>query len=122
MGQRVQSDPTTQHASIHAQIEQMMVNRYLAVTGLDPDKFAQAYALLGVQRNLRILGVFARLSLAYNKPQYVDLIPRVWGHIQTNLSHPALTDVKPLIDADLPVPAPSLLQRLKDQCATIPLP
>lgn len=102
-------------------VADMMTRRYLEATGYDADAFKTAYALLGVQRNMRILGVFARLSMAYGKPHYVDLIPRVWGHIQTNLIHPALASVKPLIDADLPAPAPHLLQRLKDQCATIPL-
>lgn len=107
---------------VSASIEQMMIERYLAAADMDGDNFAHAYALLGAQRNLRILGVFARLSLAYGKPHYVDLIPRVWDHIQTNLAHPALADIKPLINADLPAPTPALLQKLKDQCATIPLP
>ncbi|MEQ3711005.1 aminoglycoside phosphotransferase family protein [Tateyamaria sp.] len=99
-----------------------MIARYIGATQLDEDPFRDAYALLGAQRNLRILGVFARLSMHYGKPHYVDLIPRVWGHIQTNLSHPALASIKPLIDNTLPVPNPDLLQKLKDQCATIPLP
>ena len=107
---------------VSASMEQIMVARYLAATGLDAESFEGSYALLGAQRNLRILGVFARLSLAYGKPHYVDLIPRVWNHIQTNLSHPALADVKPLIDTDFHKPSPSLLQKLKDQCATHPLP
>lgn len=102
--------------------QQRMIDHYLNATGTQAKAFLRAYALLGAQRNLRILGVFARLSLAYGKPHYVDLIPRVWGHIQTNLAHPALADIKPLIDADLPPPTPTLLQKLKDQCATIPLP
>ena len=103
-------------------IGDMMIKRYLNATELDEVQFRNALALLGAQRNLRILGVFARLSMHYGKPHYVDLIPRVWGHIQTNLSHPALASIKPLIDATLPAPTPALLQKLKDQCATIPLP
>ncbi|WP_299281455.1 phosphotransferase [uncultured Tateyamaria sp.] len=102
-------------------IAQGMQDRYLSVTGADRTVFQSAYALLGVQRNMRILGVFARLSMAYGKPHYVDLIPRVWGHIQTNLAHPALSDIAPLINAALPVPTPKILQELKDQCATFPL-
>jgi len=100
----------------------MMVQRYLDATGLDAGAFLAAFTLLGTQRNLRILGVFSRLSMHYGKPHYIDLIPRVWGHIQTNLSHPALFPIKPLIDAALPEPTPALLQKLKDQCATIPSP
>lgn len=101
---------------------QMMIDRYLGATGGDADSFSLAYALLGAQRNLRILGVFARLSLAYSKPHYIDLIPRVWAHVQSNLAHPALDRLKPLINTSLPVPTPDLLQRLKDKCGTIPRP
>lgn len=103
-------------------VAHMMTDRYLKATRLDEKAFTTAYALLGVQRNMRILGVFARLSMAYGKPHYVDLIPRVWDHIQTNLNHPALSGIKPLINGALPAPTPEILQSLKDQCATVPLP
>lgn len=107
---------------VHPDTAEAMITRYLDASDTDSDTFRSAYAILGAQRNLRILGVFARLSMHYGKPHYVDLIPRVWGHIQTNLSHPSLAAIKPLIDATLPLPTPALLQRLKDQCASIPLP
>lgn len=99
-----------------------MTARYITATGVDADQFAADFALLGLQRNMRILGVFARLSLGAGKPHYVDLIPRVWDHIQTNLTHPALHPIAPLINGPLPAPTPEILQRLKDKCATIPLP
>jgi len=107
---------------VPAQVGEAMIAQYLDATHFDEELFRRAFALLGVQRNLRILGVFARLSMHYGKPQYVDLIPRVWGYIQTNLTHPALASIKPMIDNTLPAPTPERLQRLKDQCATIPLP
>ncbi|WP_299372449.1 phosphotransferase [uncultured Tateyamaria sp.] len=103
-------------------VAERMVARYVAATGTDAAAFRAAYALLGVQRNMRILCVFARLSMLYGKPHYVDLIPRVWDHLQTDLTHPALSDIAPLVQAAMPVPTPALLQRLKDQCATIPRP
>ncbi|MEL6450917.1 MAG: phosphotransferase [Pseudomonadota bacterium] len=99
-----------------------MIHRYAIATSSDPDALSNACALLGAQRNLRILGVFARLSMAYGKPHYVDLIPRVWGHITYNLSHPALAPIADQIRADLPAPTPPILQHLKDLCATHPTP
>ena len=83
---------------------------------------AGAYALLGAQRNLRILGIFARLCLRDGKPHYVDLIPRVWQHLQHNLCHPALAAVADSIAGVLPPPTPEFLEHLKSQCATIPTP
>ncbi|MEM6373094.1 MAG: phosphotransferase [Pseudomonadota bacterium] len=107
---------------VSADLVALMTSRYLAGSGAAHEPFHAAFAVLGAQRNLRILGVFARLSIHYGKAHYVDLIPRVWQHVQTNLTHPALAEVKPLIDTALPPPTPEILQRLKDQCATIPLP
>lgn len=95
------------------------VGAYLDATGAEADALAAAMAVQGAQRNLRILGVFARLSLQHDKPQYVDLIPRVWGHVQHDLSHPALAALARAA-AVLPAPTPAVLTRLKDRCGTVP--
>ena len=104
------------------EIEAQMIAHYISETDTDPTAFDAAYAVLGVQRNLRILGVFARLSLRDAKPHYIGLIPRVWDHLIRDLEHPALGDLrKPLLDI-LPEPDPETLQRLKDLCGTHPTP
>jgi hypothetical protein len=61
------------------------------ITGLhaDPDAFRAAFAVLSVQRNLRILGIFARLARRDGKRGYLSLIPRVRAHIDRDLAHPA---------------------------------
>ncbi len=94
-------------------IEKHMIARYAERTGRDRDEMETACAVLGAQRNLRILGVFARLSLDNGKPHYVDLIPRVWGLLQRDLDHPALAPVAGLVRRELPAPTPANLQRLK---------
>lgn len=99
-------------------VEDAMVEHYIRRTGADPGAFKSSYAWLGVQRNLRILGVFSRLCLLGGKAHYVDMIPRVWGLVLRNLEHPALSDVKPIILESLPAPVNDILTRLKDQCAT----
>jgi len=86
---------------------------YIAQTGVDEDRFRFDYALAAVQRNLRILGVFARLSLAYSKPHYLDFIPRVWGHIQQDLAHPELQNLRDLLAAALPEPTETHLAGLR---------
>lgn len=107
---------------VPAEIETAMIARYVTAADCDPQKFQSDYALLGAQRNLRILGVFARLSMHYGKPRYVDLIPRVWGHMMACLSHPDLSSLKQRVQDDLPPPDAAALQRLKDLCATVPSP
>lgn len=96
--------------------------RYAAGCGIDAATLAAACAAMGAQRNLRILGVFARLSLHFGKPSYVDLIPRVWRHLQTDLRHPDLAPLAAWCAAHLPPPDPQRLTRLKDRCATVPTP
>ena len=103
-------------------LQRDMIDRYLAATDHDADAFESAFALLGVQRNLRILGIFARLSLAYGKPAYVDLIPRVWQHLETGLEHPAAAKLAPLIFNQFPAPTDDLLTKLRNQCDTISRP
>ncbi len=95
-----------------------VIRHYLTATGLPETPFRTALAVLGAQRNLRILGVFARLAADRGKPDYVDLIPRVWAHLQGDLAHPALAPLKPILDAALPPPTPAFLEHLKAPCLT----
>jgi aminoglycoside/choline kinase family phosphotransferase len=68
-----------------------MLERYLtARPELDEEAFRAAYALLGAQRNAKILGLFARLARRDRKPRYLDLLPRVRGHLARDLRHPVL--------------------------------
>ncbi len=98
-----------------------MVARYIAGSGHDGAAFDAAYHVLGAQRNLRILGVFARLCLRDGKPHYVDLMPRVWGHLMQDLGHPALAGVAPMIRRTLPEPTPPFREDLKRRCPTHPI-
>ncbi len=85
-------------------IEAAQIARYITATGVDGDRFRAAYALLGAQRNLRIMGIFTRLAQRDGKRRYLAFMPRVWDAIQRDLTHPALA---PLAAALEGVPAPS---------------
>jgi aminoglycoside/choline kinase family phosphotransferase len=45
-------------------------------------EFHRAYEWMSLQRNLRILGVFARLSLRDGKQRYLDHMPRVSAYVR----------------------------------------
>lgn len=94
-------------------IENKMIDRYITLADVNEAEFRAAYTVLGVQRNLRILGVFARLSMDYGKPQYVDLIPRVWHHMIRGLEHPALAPVADIIRNTMPAPTTEYLDRFR---------
>ncbi|MGO9174510.1 MAG: tRNA (adenosine(37)-N6)-threonylcarbamoyltransferase complex ATPase subunit type 1 TsaE [Rhodomicrobium sp.] len=55
--------------------------------------FNKAYAILGAQRNTKIIGIFARLSLRDGKHGYLAHLPRIARYLSRNLAHP---DLKPL--------------------------
>ena len=101
--------------SVSAGIEMRMIDRYIKATGADAHDFRTAYSVLGAQRNLRILGVFARLATDYGKPHYVDLIPATWEHLMRDLEHPALVPVADILREALPPPTPENLARLRPQ-------
>lgn len=90
-----------------------VINYYLSRTGADEAEFRTQLCVLGAQRNLRILGVFARLAKVRGKPGYIDLVPRVWAHIQRDLAHPALGNIASIVSAHLPAPTDAVLERLK---------
>ncbi|HHI71661.1 MAG TPA: aminoglycoside phosphotransferase [Rhodobacteraceae bacterium] len=97
---------------VSAELQQKMIARFTVASGIDRNSFAHAYHALGVQRNLRILGVLSRLGKAAGKPGYLDLLPRVWTNLQDNLSHPDLKTLRELVNNALPSPCPEMLQRL----------
>lgn len=66
------------------------------------DAFEAAYAILGAQRNSRIAGVFVRLWKRDGKPRYLDYLPRVWRHLERDLRHPLLGNLRAWYDHYLP--------------------
>jgi len=107
---------------VSPQIQTEMIARYIKATNADPQSFHAAYFAQGAQRNLRIIGIFARLCIVAEKPDYIDLIPRVWGHLKEDLSHPTLSQLNTLVFNTLPQPTPDILQRLKNKCKNRPTP
>lgn len=61
-----------------------------------------AYALLGAQRNAKILGIFTRLWKRDGKPRYLSFQPRMWTYMERDLQHPSLAPVKAWFDAHVP--------------------
>lgn len=101
-----------------AELRAAMIDLYLSMRpALDADAFRRDYAILGAQRNLKIVGIFARLALRDGKPRYLDLIPRVWAHVKRDLAHPSLAGLRAWITAHAPEPTPEVLRRVAGQSA-----
>jgi len=83
-------------------LETEMFDYYRRQTGVDEDEFLADYAVLGAQRNAKIVGIFVRLWKRDGKPRYLDYIPRVWNLLERDLVHPALEPVACWFDANIP--------------------
>lgn len=90
-----------------------LVSRYARAVGYDLEEIWRASSLFCVQRNLRILGVFARLSLQSQKTAYLDHIPRVWHQMLAALESPHLHRIGAVVHAALPAPDDQHLAHLK---------
>jgi len=104
---------------VSPELAERAMEHFIARTQHNPKHFRAAAAAVSAQRNLRILGVFARLSLHFGKPSYVDFIPRVWDHLMRDLAHPSLAHLKGILLEDLPAPTSQTLTTLKEKCGTI---
>jgi len=80
------------------ELEAAMLAHYDGLGPLDRG----AYALLGAQRNAKILGIFTRLWKRDGKPRYLAYQPRVWAYLERDLAHPALAPVARWFDANVP--------------------
>ncbi len=76
--------------------------RRVADPVFDMGGFARAYAVLGAQRNTKILGIFARLDRRDGKPQYLRHLSRIESYLRRDLAHPVLSDLKVWYETHLP--------------------
>ncbi|MXU64743.1 aminoglycoside phosphotransferase family protein [Oceanomicrobium pacificus] len=90
-----------------------MIRRYLDRSGRSEADVLADMAVLGLQRNLKILGLFARLSTRDGKAGYLSKMPRVWTHIETDLAHPVLRDLAPRVRALIPPPDAKRQDRIR---------
>lgn len=84
------------------ELAEAMLRRYIAGSGHDAETFRRAYAILGAQRNLRIVGIFTRLWKRDGKPHYQAFMPRMWTLLERDLGHPALAELRAWIDRVVP--------------------
>ena len=82
-------------------VERAMLDRYVAAARPGPE-FEADYAVLGAQRNAKIVGIFTRLAKRDGKPRYLELIPRVWALLERDLAHSALKPVAAWFAENIP--------------------
>lgn len=68
------------------------------------EQFEASYAVLGAQRNTKILGIFARLARRDGKRAYIAHMPRVARYLARDLAHPSLAALAAWYRRHLPTP------------------
>ncbi len=86
---------------VSPELEAAMLDYYRNSAKPDDD-FGLHYALLGAQRNTKIIGIFTRLWKRDGKERYLEFLPRMWGLLERDLSHPGLGDLKAWFDQNIP--------------------
>ena len=61
------------------------------------------FDILSVQRNLKILGIFVRLSKRDGKNNYLKFLPYTWALIQRRLKNPIFKNLNILMNKNLPI-------------------
>ena len=86
---------------------ELLLNEFIASSGFDEREFRSSFAALGLQRNLRILGIFRKLAKQKGKRRYLQYEDRVKSYVRRNaklLDLPYLAeDISILLDHDQPL-------------------
>lgn len=91
--------------SVSEDARRAALDAWLAATGADPETTGARLAVCSVQRSLRIIGrVFTRLCLRAGRTGYLRLVPPTWTALQRELRHPALAELRDVLDGALPEP------------------
>lgn len=83
------------------EMEAELLDYYREQAQPDAD-FDLHYALLGAQRNTKIIGIFTRLWKRDGKERYLGFLPRMWRLLERDLEHPGLAPLKDWFDTHIP--------------------
>ena len=82
--------------------KKFIFNEFLKMNkSINKEKFVNDFEILSVMRNLKIIGIFTRLSIRDGKHKYLKLIPYAWKLIETRiLNNKKFNSLKILLDAN----------------------
>ena len=76
------------------------------------EKLKNDFDILSVQRNLKILGIFVRLSKRDNKPNYLKYLPYTWLLIERRMKNSVFNKLNILFKKHLPLKKLKKLQKI----------
>ena len=79
-----------------------IINEFLKMNkSINKKNFKNDFEILSVMRNLKIIGIFTRLSIRDKKHKYLKLIPRAWQLIELRTkNNPKFKDLMDILDTN----------------------
>ena len=87
---------------ISSGLKTSLIKYFIDATGYDSMQLDNEMAFYSVQRNLKILGIFCRLSIRDQKSQYMKFNDNAWQFINNNLKNPIMIDIYKWLKLNLP--------------------
>ncbi len=83
--------------------ERNILENFILQTGEKHSSFTKDYMTLGLQRNLKILGIFARQAVRDGNGSYLKYIPKLWRLISPSLDENIFSNLKKWLDGHVPI-------------------
>ena len=103
---------TDARTDVAPSLRREMIAVYAYRTGDSVEALTEAFSAFGAQRNLRILGIFARAARRDGKTQHLKALPRVYGYLSECCSHPSLAPFAGDLTAAMPAPDARMIESL----------
>ena len=87
---------------ISSELKTSLIKYFIDSTGYNSEQLDNEMAFYSVQRNLKILGIFCRLSIRDQKSQYMKFNDNAWQFINNNLKNPLMIDIYKWLKLNLP--------------------
>jgi aminoglycoside/choline kinase family phosphotransferase len=75
-------------------LQKYLINYYISKSNINKEEFLKDFNILSMQRNIKILGVFARQGFEYHNKRYLDFIPRILQYINLRINCNLFHDLK----------------------------
>ena len=75
-----------------------LIKYYIKMTNENHDMVLREINFFSLQRNLKILGIFSRLSIRDGKERYLKYFPATYNFIKSNLKSSLFFDMKKWIE------------------------
>ena len=103
---------------ISAEVERDLLAYYVKqagrLEGFNEAHLRRAYAIMGAQRNCKLLGLFVRLAKRDAKAGYLRHLPRIAAYLKRNLDHAALAPLRIWFERNLPIALDADKLRMKE--------